>query len=102
MQLSQTRSTIRFVFTFTNILADMSTNAQKAKRVYGPRGVAKSKTVQFRVPTAKRLLITELACMLEMTESNLGRELVDVALPIFLAQHGLTAWAEDTLKALTA
>ncbi|MBM2883154.1 hypothetical protein JFK97_02010 [Chromobacterium phragmitis] len=80
----------------------MTTAAQIARKVYGPRGVAKSAPVQMRLLPPERYLFTKLKELLGMSESSLSREIYLVGLPTFLAQRGLTEWANHTLAALSA
>ncbi|VEB41381.1 Uncharacterised protein [Chromobacterium violaceum] len=80
----------------------MPTNAQKHQPVYGPRGVTQSKVVQMRLLPPERYLFTKLKELLAMSESSLSREIYLVGLPTFLAQRGLTEWANHTLAALSA
>ncbi len=80
----------------------MTTNAQNPKKVYGARGVTESKIVQARLLPVERYLFTCVKHKLGTTDSNLGRDLIKMAMPLLLAEHGLTEWANDTLKAYNA
>lgn len=80
----------------------MTTNAQKPRKVYSARGVTEAKIIQARLLPIERYLFTCVKEKLGTTDSNLGRDLINKAMPLLLAEHGLTEWANDTLKAFAA
>ncbi|QND86526.1 Uncharacterized protein ChrSV_4300 [Chromobacterium vaccinii] len=80
----------------------MSNTAQGVRKVYGPRGVAKSAPVQMRLLPVERYLFDKLKELLGISESSLSREIYLVGLPTFLAQRSLTEWANAIQKAFSA
>ncbi|MCD0493746.1 hypothetical protein LQD23_15775 [Chromobacterium violaceum] len=80
----------------------MTTNAQRPKKVYGARGVTEAKIVQARLLPPERYLFTCVKHKLGTSDSNLGRDLINKAMPLLLAEHGLTEWADDILKEFAA
>lgn len=80
----------------------MHKNACTTHKVYGERGVTQSKIVQMRLLPPERYLFTKLKELLGMSESSLSREIYLVGLPTFLAQRGLTEWANAIQSAFCA
>ncbi|MGC0154015.1 hypothetical protein ACPRNU_16270 [Chromobacterium vaccinii] len=64
--------------------------------------MTQSKIVQMRLLPPERYLFTKLKELLGVSESSLSRDIYWVGLPAFLAQRGLTTWAQDTLKTFSA